>query len=63
MSIFQLVPSIERLNCKSFIMDEDIAERNNIGWRMERAQPDSNNPVIEPLYPGTTVQRSPTVLF
>ena len=51
MSIFQLVPSIKRLNCKSFIMDEDIAERNSIGWRMERAQLDSNNPVMEPFYP------------
>ena len=51
MSIFQVVAGIERLDCLSFIIDEDIAQRDKVGWRMERAVLDSNNPLMEPQYP------------
>ena len=51
MSIFKTVHGISRLDCLSFILDEDMAERDKTGWRMERAVPDSANPLIKPRYP------------
>ena len=51
MSVYELVPSVERLNCLSFIIDEDMATRDKVNWRMERAQQDPANPLLEPFYP------------
>ncbi len=33
------------------ILDEDIAARENVAWRVEPAVPDPANPLIEPHYP------------
>ena len=51
LSVYELVPSVERLNCLSFIIDEDMATRDKVNWRMERAQQDPANPLLEPFYP------------
>ena len=51
MSIFRVVHGISRLDCLSFILEEDMAERDNTGWRMEQAVRDPANPMIEPHYP------------
>jgi hypothetical protein len=51
MSIFTTTHGIERLDCLSFILDEDMAERQAIAWRVEPAFPDQANPMIEPRYP------------
>ena len=51
MSIFKTVHGIERTNCLSFVIDEDMAERDAIGWRLEKAVLDPANPLIEPKYP------------
>ena len=51
MSVYELVPSVERLNCLSFIIDEDMATRDKVNWRMERALQDPANPLLEPFYP------------
>ena len=51
MSIFKTVHGIQRTNSLSFILDEDMAERDYIGWRMEKAVLDPANPLIEPKYP------------
>jgi alpha-L-fucosidase len=51
MSIFKTVHGIQRANCLTFVLDEDIAERDAIGWRLEKAVLDPANPLIEPKYP------------
>ena len=51
MSIFKTIHGIQSVNCLSFVLDEDIAERNAIGWRLEKAVLDPANPLIEPKYP------------
>ena len=40
-----------RIDCLSMILDDDIAERDNFGWRVEPATPDPANPLIEPEMP------------
>ena len=35
----------------SFLMSEDFLERRNIAWRVEPAEEDPNNPLVEPKYP------------
>ncbi len=51
MSIFKKVHGIARLDCHSFLLDEDLAERDNVAWRMEQGVLDPANPLIEPHYP------------
>ncbi|HJN40028.1 MAG TPA: hypothetical protein QGH28_07605 [Chloroflexota bacterium] len=51
MSIFKMVAGITRLDCRSFILDEDLAQRDRIAWRTESAAVDPANPLIEPRYP------------
>lgn len=36
----------------SFLMSEDFEERRNIAWRVELAEEDPANPLVEPKYPG-----------
>ena len=43
--------TVARIDCLSMILDEDIAERDNFGWRVEPATPDPANPLIEPRMP------------
>ena len=40
-----------RTDCLSMILDEDIADRDTVAWRVEPAVVDSANPLIEPRYP------------
>ena len=57
MSIFTTTHGIVRPDCLSFILDEDMAERDSIAWRVESAVTDPANPLIAPHYPwdsGTT---------
>lgn len=35
----------------SFLMGEDFVEKHNIAWRVELAQEDPANPLIEPMFP------------
>ncbi len=35
----------------SFLMGEDFVEKHNVAWRVELAQEDPANPLIEPMYP------------
>lgn len=34
-----------------FLMSDDFEERYNVAWRVETAQPDPANPLVEPKYP------------
>ena len=34
----------------SFLMSEDFQERVNIAWRVEEAEKDPKNPLVEPKY-------------
>ncbi|MYD94465.1 MAG: hypothetical protein F4Y02_12415, partial [Chloroflexi bacterium] len=43
--------TVARIDCLSMILDDDIAERDNFGWRVEPASPDPANPLIEPEMP------------
>ncbi len=40
-----------RIDCLSMILDEDIAERDTLAWRVEPAVPDPANPLMEPHFP------------
>ena len=51
MSIFKMVHGISRVNCLSFLLDEDMAERDRVAWRLEKGVPDPANPLIEPHFP------------
>ena len=43
--------SLRRTNCIAMILEDDVAEADRIGWRIEQASPDPNNPLIEPAFP------------
>ena len=43
--------SLRRINCIAMILEDDIAESDRIGWRIEQASPDPDNPLIEPAFP------------
>ena len=38
----------------SFLMSEDFLERRNVAWRVEAAEQDPANPLVEPKYPWDT---------
>ncbi len=40
-----------RIDCLSMILDDDIAQRDTLDWRVEPAVTDPNNPLIEPHFP------------
>ena len=43
--------SLRRTNCIAMILEDDVAEADRIGWRIEQARPDPDNPLIEPAFP------------
>jgi hypothetical protein len=40
-----------RANCLSMILETDILENEGIAWRLEPAEADPNNPLVEPMFP------------
>ena len=42
---------MSRTDCLAMILEDDIAEQEQVGWRLESGILDSNNPMIEPKYP------------
>lgn len=42
---------LTRTNCLSMILDTDLANHTGIAWRLEPAELDSHNPLIEPAFP------------
>ena len=43
--------ALRRTNCIAMILEDDVAEADRIGWRIEQATPDPDNPLIEPAFP------------
>ena len=40
-----------RTNCLSMILETDVADHRGIAWRLETAEIDPQNPLVEPRFP------------